>query len=123
MLRIQMICFTLLFMSFSFSQNSNKASVKFVIGNAELQKSQQNSWEKIGLNTSIYEGDRIKTSSNSRVEMDMPDGSVIKINDVRRLSCLFINFLNIPAKVSPWNSPLSSTIFGRLYLMLPGSLC
>jgi len=81
MLRIQVICFTLLLYTLSFSQDSNKASVKFVIGNAELQKNQQSSWEKIGLNTNIYEDDRIKTSANSRVELDMPDGSVIRINE------------------------------------------
>jgi len=81
MLRIQVIFIILLLVSLSFSQNSNKANVKFVIGNVELQKNQQTNWEKVGLNTSIYEGDRIKTTANSRVEIDMPDGSVIKINE------------------------------------------
>ncbi len=81
MLRIKLVFFTLLIYSFSIAQNSNNAKVKFVIGNAELQKNQQISWEKIGLNTRIYEGDRIKTSANARVELDMPDGTVLKINE------------------------------------------
>jgi len=81
MLRFQVICLILLLVVFSFSQDSNKASIKFVIGNAELQKNQQSSWEKIGLNTNIHEGDRIKTLTNSRVELEMPDGSIVKINE------------------------------------------
>ena len=81
MLRTKVMFFTLLIYAFSFAQNSNKAGVKFVIGNAELLKNQQISWEKIGLNTKIYEGDRIKTSANSRVELEMPDGTVLKINE------------------------------------------
>lgn len=29
----------------------------------------------------VYEGDRLRTALNSRVELQMPDGSVIKINE------------------------------------------
>lgn len=80
-LRRIMIFFLVFCHSILLAQNSNNAKVKFVIGNVELQKNQQISWVKLGLNNNIYEGDRIKTSANSRVELDMPDGSVLKINE------------------------------------------
>jgi hypothetical protein len=67
--------------SILFAQNSNKATVKFVIGNVELQKNNQISWIKLGLKNNLYEGDRIKTAANSRVELNIPDGSVLKINE------------------------------------------
>ena len=81
MLRNTLIYFLILIQSILFAQSPNKAKVKFVIGNVELQKNQQINWVKLGLNYNVYEGDRIKTLSNSRVELDMPDGSILKINE------------------------------------------
>lgn len=59
----------------------NTARVKFVIGLADRQTSGQTSWEKIKFNGKIYQGDRIRTRSNSNVELAMPDGSQIKIGE------------------------------------------
>lgn len=41
----------------------------------------QTSWQKVRFHQKVYEGDRLRTALNSRVELQMPDGSVIKINE------------------------------------------
>jgi uncharacterized protein YfaP (DUF2135 family) len=61
--------------------SADEASVKFVIGTAEVQSQQQTNWRVITLNSSVVEGDRIKTALNSRVELNMPDGTELKINE------------------------------------------
>lgn len=60
---------------------AKNAVVKFVIGKVEVQINQQTNWQKLRLNAELSEGDRIKTALNSRVELDLPDGSVLKINE------------------------------------------
>ena len=62
------------------SQNSG-AVVKFVIGEVQIQSSNQTSWQRLKLNASVREGDRIKTALNSRVELEMPDGTQLKIGE------------------------------------------
>ena len=81
MLRNALIYLFIFIQSILIAQNSNSAKVKFVIGNVDLQKNQQINWVKLGLKNNIHEGDRIKTAPNSRVELSMPDGSIIKINE------------------------------------------
>lgn len=71
----------LVFFNFKLQESKNQALVKFVIGTAELQSKQQTSWKIIALNSPIVEGDRIKTSLNSRVEIAMPDETILKINE------------------------------------------
>ncbi len=63
------------------AQQEQKARVSFIIGEANLMRSGQTGWENIGLDMSIYKGDRIKTSLNARVEIRMPDETVISINE------------------------------------------
>ncbi len=60
---------------------AKNAVVKFVIGKVEIQASQQTNWQKLNLRAEVAEGDRIKTALNSRVELDLPDGSILKINE------------------------------------------
>jgi hypothetical protein len=60
---------------------ASEAKVKFVIGQVEVQSRQQTSWRTISLSTMIVQGDRIQTKLNSRVELTMPDGSELKINE------------------------------------------
>lgn len=70
---------SLLFLSM---QNVSKnAVVKFVVGKVEFQPGKQTVWRPVRLNAKLSEGDRIKTALNSRVELNMPDGSVLKINE------------------------------------------
>ncbi len=61
--------------------SAGEATVKFVIGKVEVQSLQQTSWRSITLNSTIIQGDRIKTALNSRVELNMPDGTELKINE------------------------------------------
>ncbi len=74
-----LMCF--LFIGFSLQTALKQAVVTFVIGEVEVQSSQQTSWQKVTLNAGIKEGDRIKTALNSRVELEMPDGTQMKINE------------------------------------------
>ena len=59
---------------------NNTAKIRFMIGSAERLPANETSWEKTSLNDKVFEGDRIKTALNSRVELEMPDQSVIRID-------------------------------------------
>jgi len=65
----------------SFQSVKNRAVVKFLIGKVEYQPFQMSGYRPLSLNHRLGQGDRIKTTLNSRVELTMPDGSVIKINE------------------------------------------
>jgi hypothetical protein len=47
----------------------------------EVLEQQQTTWRVVTLNSTVVEGDRIKTELNSRVELNMPDGTELKINE------------------------------------------
>jgi len=61
-----------------FAQES--AKVRFMVGDVQYLKANQTNWQRARLNAQVFEGDRLKTGLNSRVELEMPDGSVIKID-------------------------------------------
>ena len=71
----------ILLLSSSEMQNNNIAKIKFLIGNAQVLSKGQTDWRNAKLNMEIKSGDRIKTLLNSRVEIDMPDGTLIKVNE------------------------------------------
>jgi len=71
----------LLFSAELYGQKNSSASVKFVIGRVEVLAGGQTSWKSARMNQKIFSGDRISTKLNSRIEIGMPDGSVIKINE------------------------------------------
>ncbi len=58
-----------------------QAKVKFLVGKVEKQPRGVIKWTPLKFNTAVFEGDRIKTGLNSRVELDMPDGTIMKINE------------------------------------------
>jgi hypothetical protein len=70
-----------IFFSFNLQESEKTALVKFVLGNVEVQSKTQTTWRSITLNDVVVEGDRIKTALNSRIELAMPDGSILKINE------------------------------------------
>ncbi len=72
---------SILFLNFSPKPLQKEALVKYVIGEVEAQSSQQTSWRTLRINNTLVEGDRIKTALNSRVELTMPDGTLLKINE------------------------------------------
>ncbi|MHB2150675.1 FecR domain-containing protein [Calditrichota bacterium LG25] len=69
------------FLSFNQQSQPPSARVKFVLGTVELMRQGKTNWQKVRFHQRVYEGDRIRTALNSRVELAMPDGSVIKINE------------------------------------------
>jgi nitrogen fixation protein FixH len=69
-----------LFLYFSPKPLQKEAVVKYVIGEVEAQSRNQTSWRNLKINNTLIEGDRIKTALNSRVELTMPDGTILKIN-------------------------------------------
>jgi hypothetical protein len=75
---LALIFILLLALNFCFA---GEATVRFVIGKVEVQSQQQTSWRNLTLNSAVVQGDRIKTSLNSRVELNMPDGTELKINE------------------------------------------
>jgi len=75
------LLFPLLFLNFTPTQLQKDAVVKYVVGEVEAQSRQQTSWKELRINSTVSEGDRIKTAMNSRVELTMPDGTLLKINE------------------------------------------
>lgn len=81
MKRIQYIFLIMLFlMTAVFAQKQNSAKIKFVIGNVQRLPANQTSWIRAKINGKVFEGDRIKTAPSSRVEIEMPDGSKLRID-------------------------------------------
>jgi hypothetical protein len=80
--RITSLFILFLILSSSMMQQSgSKAKIKFLIGKAEVQSQEQVNWRDAKINMPIVAGDRIRTTLNSRVELEMPDGSIIKVNE------------------------------------------
>jgi len=81
MKRVQYILLIMLILvTTAFAQKQSSAKVKFVIGDVQRLPAKQTSWLKAKLNGKVFQGDRIKTASNSRVEIEMPDGSKLRID-------------------------------------------
>jgi hypothetical protein len=59
----------------------NHALAKFVMGTVEHQAQNKTVWQKLSLKAKVQQGDRIKTAMNARVELQMPDASIIKIGE------------------------------------------
>lgn len=70
----------LISISSSLLAQSNQARIKFLIGKVQVQPAKKTNWERAKMNRKISSGDRIKTFMSARVELEMPDGSEIKIN-------------------------------------------
>ncbi len=59
----------------------SSAKIKFLVGNVKLLPKGKIHWRTAHFNDRVFQGDRIRTELNARVELAMPDGSVIKINE------------------------------------------
>lgn len=83
MLRQTSILFlaVLMLSSFSAQNQRNQAHLKFVIGKVQVLSPHKTIWKRAKLNQSVFSGDRIRTNLNSRAELEMPDGSIIKIHE------------------------------------------
>jgi len=75
------ICLILMLILLINAQERSNAVMNFIIGEADVLRSGQTSWEDASLNMKVYKGDRIKTLLNARVEIKMPDESIISINE------------------------------------------
>ena len=71
----------LILTSFVAPSQKSSANVKFLVGKVLLMRHGKIHWKKVHFNDKVYQGDRIRTDLSSRVELQMPDGSVIKINE------------------------------------------
>ncbi|MBD3225488.1 MAG: hypothetical protein GF313_12235 [Caldithrix sp.] len=59
----------------------NSADMSFLIGEVQVMPKTETQWKKAQLDMAVFAGDRIRTRLNSRCELTMPDGSLIKINE------------------------------------------
>ncbi len=75
------VLFSFFLMFFNQQSEPSSAKVKFMLGTVELMRQGKTDWQKVRFHQRVYQGDRIRTALNSRVELEMPDGSVIKINE------------------------------------------
>jgi len=80
---IKIILLLSAFIALSFSELAAKseARIKFSIGFAQVMPNKKTAWTNIRPDMSIYQGDRLRTTLNSRIELEMPDGTIIKINE------------------------------------------
>ena len=69
-----------LFVCAGMAQQKNSATVKFLIGDVQKLPTGQTSWVKLKINAKVFKGDRIKTGTSSRAEIEMPDGSTIRVD-------------------------------------------
>ena len=70
-----------LLLSISSLQAGKPAKIKFTIGKSELLPGGKTSWQKVRMGMPVQQGDRLRTALNARIELEMPDGSVLKINE------------------------------------------
>jgi len=81
--KIQIYLFVLLLLSSASASRAagrSSARVKFVIGKVQIMAGGKTSWKLAKWHQAVYSGDRIRTSLNARIELSMPDGSIIKVN-------------------------------------------
>ncbi len=64
-----------------FQPKDHNARIKFLIGKVDILPSRKTDWEKAKYNMAVASGDRIRTALNARAELQMPDGSVIRIRE------------------------------------------
>ena len=77
-----MLFFILLLMLPYFTVEAAKtAKIKFTIGSSELLPSGKTAWQTVKMGMAVRQGDRLRTALNARIELEMPDGSVVKINE------------------------------------------
>jgi len=81
MLRLGLILPVLLLCSATMLQEKPQGRLKFIIGKVEVLATRQTNWTPAKLNQPVDSGDRIRTMLNARAELEMPDKSVIKINE------------------------------------------
>ena len=88
------------------AQTQKTANVSFVIGNVKLQSAQETKWNEVKYNMTVKKGDRLQTFLNARVELKMPDGSIIKVNE----SSIFV-VNEIKVSKSEQTDEMSFTLF------------
>ena len=76
-----LIVFLSFLLSFAPPAPRSSARVKFLIGKVDVLPYQKTNWKRARMNQAIFSGDRIKTALNARIELNMPDGTVIKVNE------------------------------------------
>jgi len=79
----QALCILCLMLCFgsSWVYETTSVSVQFVIGQVEYSTKSDPSKKRLGLSTSLFAGDRVFTKLESRVELKMFDGSIIKVGE------------------------------------------
>jgi uncharacterized protein YfaP (DUF2135 family) len=80
MKRFHSILMILFMMAIVAVAQKKTANIKFLIGDVQVQPNGQVSWAKAKINDKVSQGDRVKTGISSRAELEMPDGSVIRVD-------------------------------------------
>jgi hypothetical protein len=75
------LLFLIIFSATLNAQVQNTAKVTYVLGAVKVVSSGQTKWRKVSYNMIVKKGDRLQTTLNAQVEITMPDGSRIKVNE------------------------------------------
>jgi hypothetical protein len=65
----------------SYDQKAENVIVRYILGNAYVGQYSEETWQPLELNQIVYQGSRIKTGKNAKVELEMPDGSIFKLSE------------------------------------------
>lgn len=72
---------TMVFMGSSFLRESEEVKVQFLIGMVEFSQKSEVRKQRLGRSIKLYAGDKIYTKLESRVELKMFDGTIIKVGE------------------------------------------
>jgi hypothetical protein len=103
-------------LSFLFSQS---AKVQFVIGNVQIQKKGESTWQRLTLKTVLNPGDKLKSAFESRAEIKTPDETIIRLKENSLLE--ITNIKNLADKKSSNKLfVLSGNIFAKFKKLFSG---
>ena len=88
------LCYITVFFMIVSGLLAQNAQVKFVLGDAQTRSSKlQNDWSPLSLDQQLEEKDFVKTGTDSRAEILLPDQSVVKVMENENL-CIFCQSQN-----------------------------
>lgn len=90
------LCYITVFFMIVSGLLAQNAQVKFVLGDAQTRSSKlQNDWSPLSLDQQLEEKDFVKTGTDSRAEILLPDQTVVKVMEN---SMMQLNFIPEPEK-------------------------
>jgi len=93
--KVTRLLFFLLVLVFSnaLAADSNQARVTFLSGNAIVERSSATTSQPLRLNDVLKAGDMVTTGRKSRLEISLPDGSIIRVDESATFTLKALDFV------------------------------